>query len=88
MDASVQICDMRKASSSFIGVVYREILQPSFSPDELDPLNFVLDGLAKDGSYELWGLTALDGGQAWLHPGLSLPRIRGAAGRLPRGQGW
>jgi len=63
MDAPVQICDMRKASSSFIGAVYREILQPSFSPDELDPLDFVLDGLAKDGSYELWGLTALDGGR-------------------------
>lgn len=63
MDVSMQFSDMREASSSFVEVVYREILEPSFSPDELDPLDFVLDGLTEGGSYELWGLTALDDGR-------------------------
>ena len=46
---------------SSLELVYHELLEPSFGPDELDPLDVVLDGLAKDGSFELRGLCAMDG---------------------------
>jgi|SRR5271166_2540508 len=62
MSTSIQFRDLRAdADVSFIEVIYREILQPSFSPDELDPLDLILDGLTRGGSYELWGLSAMDG---------------------------
>lgn len=61
MDNPIQLRDMRAADTRFIEIVYREILEPSFSPDELDPLDLILDGLTDGGSYELWGLSALDG---------------------------
>jgi hypothetical protein len=51
---------MRGADPAFIETVYREILEPSFAPDELDPLDLILDGLTEGGSYELWGLCALE----------------------------
>ncbi len=62
MSTSIQFRDLRAdADASFIEDIYREILQPSFSPDELDPLEVILDGLTEGGSYELWGLSAMDG---------------------------
>ncbi len=62
MSTSIQFRDLRAdADVSFIEVIYREILQPSFSPDELDPLDLILDGLTRGGSYELWGLSSMDG---------------------------
>jgi hypothetical protein len=45
MSASIQFRDMRAADAGFIELVYRELLEPSFSPDELDPLDVILDGL-------------------------------------------
>jgi hypothetical protein len=62
MTNSLKICDMRsEVSTSVIAEIYREILQPSFGPDELDTLDTVQDGLTDGGSYEAWGLCALDG---------------------------
>ena len=61
MSNSIRFYDMRDADSGFVEIVYREILEPSFSPDELDPLDLILDGLTEGGSYELWGLSALIG---------------------------
>ena len=60
MSNSIRFYDMRDADSGFVEIVYREILEPSFSPDELDPLDLILDGLTEGGSCELWGLSALD----------------------------
>ena len=54
--------DMRtEVSRSDIEQIYRELLEPSFGPDELDTIDSVLDGLTKGGSYEAWGLCVLDG---------------------------
>jgi GNAT superfamily N-acetyltransferase len=62
MNARIRCRDLRAdADTSLIEATYHEVLEPSFSPDELDPLDTVLDGLAEDGSYECWGLCALDG---------------------------
>jgi hypothetical protein len=61
MTTEIQILDMgSEVSTSLIEDIYRDILQPAFGPDELDTLSTVLDGLAK-GSYEAWGLCAMDG---------------------------
>jgi len=48
-----------EVSDSLTRVVYHDILEPSFEPDELDTLDTVLDGLAND---EIWGVCALDHG--------------------------
>lgn len=62
MTAQIQFRDMRtEVDTKFNEAVYRDIIAPSFGPDELDPLDTVLDGLAENGSYEAWGLCALDG---------------------------
>ena len=61
VSSGVQIRDMgTEVSTSLNKLIYRELLKPTFGPDELDTLATVLDGLAK-GSYEAWGLCALDG---------------------------
>lgn len=61
MNSQIRFRDMRAdADTSLIEVIYRNILEPSFGPDELDTLDSVLDGLTEDGSYEAWGLCALD----------------------------
>jgi GNAT superfamily N-acetyltransferase len=58
----LRVRDMRtEVDQSVIEQIYRELLEPSFGPDELDTLDSVLDGLSKGGSYEAWGLCALDG---------------------------
>lgn len=63
MKTPIRFRDLRAdGDASLIEVIYHEILEPSFGPDELDTLDTVLDGLAADGSYEAWGLCALDGG--------------------------
>ena len=61
MAEPIQFRDLHTANARFIELVYHELLEPSFGPDELDPLEVVLDGLAKDGSFELWGRCAMDG---------------------------
>jgi GNAT superfamily N-acetyltransferase len=62
MSAPVQFRDLRtEADRSLIEAIYHDILEPSFSSDELDPLDLVLDGLSEGGSYECWGLCLLDG---------------------------
>ena len=62
MSTSIQIRDLRtEADPRLIEAIYHEILEPSFGPDELDALDYVLDGLTEGGSYECWGLAALDG---------------------------
>ena len=61
MTTEMQILDMgSEVSMGLIENIYRDILQPAFGPDELDTLDTVLDGLVK-GSYEAWGLCAMDG---------------------------
>jgi GNAT superfamily N-acetyltransferase len=61
MNAQPEIRDLRaEADGGLIERVYHEILEPSFGPDELDTLEFALDGLMPGGSYECWGLCALD----------------------------
>jgi hypothetical protein len=53
--------DMRNdVSRSAIKKIYHELLEPSFGPNELDTLDTLLDGLAEDGSYGVWGLCVLD----------------------------
>jgi GNAT superfamily N-acetyltransferase len=47
-----------EVSADLIEEIYREILEPSFGPNELDTLDTFLGGLAED---EAWGLCALDG---------------------------
>ncbi|SPM37342.1 hypothetical protein MRAB57_5185 [Mycobacterium rhizamassiliense] len=47
-----------EVSEDLIEEIYREILEPSFGPNELDTLGTFLAGLADD---EAWGLCALDG---------------------------
>jgi GNAT superfamily N-acetyltransferase len=55
----IEVRDMRsEVSTDVIEEIYREILQPSFGPDELDSLDTFLGGLAEN---EAWGLCALDG---------------------------
>jgi GNAT superfamily N-acetyltransferase len=55
----IQVRDMgSEVSATVIEDIYREILDPSFGPDELDSLDTVLRGLAER---EAWGLCALDG---------------------------
>ena len=61
MAEPIQFRDLHAADARFIELVYHELLEPSFGPDELDPLEVVLDGLAKDGGFEIWGLCAMDG---------------------------
>ena len=61
MTEPIQFRDLHAADARFIELVYHELLEPSFGLDELDPLEVVLDGLAKDGGFELWGLCAMDG---------------------------
>lgn len=62
MNGRLEIRDLRTAAdASLIERIYHEILEPSFSSDELDTLECVLDGLTEGGSYECWGLAALDG---------------------------
>lgn len=62
MLTGIKIRDMRtEVNVSLIADIYHEILEPSFGPDELDTLDAVLDGLIEGGSYEAWGLCALDG---------------------------
>jgi len=61
MTTGIQVRDMRtEVSTSLIEDIYREILEPSLGPDELETLDTVLDGLAEGGSCEAWGLCALD----------------------------
>jgi GNAT superfamily N-acetyltransferase len=48
-------------SADLIEDIYREILEPSFGPDELDSLDTVLGGLAESGGYGARGLCAFDG---------------------------
>ncbi|MDT7765230.1 MAG: hypothetical protein QOC63_4650 [Mycobacterium sp.] len=56
------ILDMRtQVSPSVIERIYKVLLESSFGPNELDTFETLLDGLAEDGSYEAWGLCALDG---------------------------
>jgi GNAT superfamily N-acetyltransferase len=56
------ILDMRTdITTDQIKTIYRELLAKSFGPNELDAEKTLLDGLAKDGSYEAWGLCVLDG---------------------------
>ncbi len=47
------------ADEKFLESVYRDILEPSFTADELDPLEVIRDGLADDGDYQIWGLCAV-----------------------------
>ena len=62
MSSAIQIRDMRsEVGPAIIDNIYRDILEPSFGTDELDTLEAVRDGLAVGGSYEAWGLCALDG---------------------------
>jgi GNAT superfamily N-acetyltransferase len=62
MSTPVQVRDLRtEADRALIEAMYRDILEPSFSSDELDSLDLVLDGLSEAGSYECWGLCLLDG---------------------------
>lgn len=62
MSDPIQVRDLRaEADTSLITRVYRDILQPSFDDSELEALEVVLDGLTTGGSYECWGLCALDG---------------------------
>ena len=61
MNSLIRFRDLRaNADTSLIKATYKEILEPSFSPDELDTLDCVLAGLTEGGSYECWGLCALD----------------------------
>lgn len=61
MNSQIRLRDLRAdVDTSVIEAIYHEILEPSFSPDELDTLDCVLDGLAEGGSNECWGLCALD----------------------------
>jgi GNAT superfamily N-acetyltransferase len=65
MDAPIRFRDLRAdADADLIEAIYHEILEPSFDPDELETLDSVLDGLMPGGSYEVWGLCALDGEKA------------------------
>ena len=60
--SGVQILDMRsQVSASLIEDIYRHLLKPSFESNELDSFDTILDGLSEGGSYEAWGLCALDG---------------------------
>jgi GNAT superfamily N-acetyltransferase len=62
MNIPIQVRDLRaEADPRLIEAIYHEILEPSFGSDELDTLACVLDGLTEGGSYECWGLAALDG---------------------------
>jgi GNAT superfamily N-acetyltransferase len=62
MSTQLRIRDLRtEADRRLIEAVYRDILEPSFDDDELDSLEVVVDGLTAAGSYECWGLVALDG---------------------------
>lgn len=62
MTTGILVSDLRsEVSPSLVDKIYREILKPSFGPNQLDTLDTVLDGLAEGGSYEVWGLCALDG---------------------------
>jgi GNAT superfamily N-acetyltransferase len=62
MSSDIHIRDMRtEVDPAIIDDIYRDILLPSFGADELDALEAVSDGLAEGGSYEAWGLCALDG---------------------------
>jgi GNAT superfamily N-acetyltransferase len=61
-DVELPILDMRTdISTDQIETIYRELLAKSFGANELDTLDTLKDGLAKDGSYEAWGLCVLDG---------------------------
>ncbi|MGD0702857.1 MAG: GNAT family N-acetyltransferase [Trebonia sp.] len=65
MHAPIRFRDLRaEADAGLIEAVYHEILEPSFEPDELETLDSVLDGLMPGGSYEAWGLCAVDGEKA------------------------
>ncbi len=62
MASLIQIDDMRSnVSASRYDEIYREILHPSFRPDELDPPSAVFDILSAGGRYQPSGLCALDG---------------------------
>lgn len=62
MATGIQVRDMRsEVSASLIDDIYREVLEPSFGPDQLNTLDTVRDELTEGGSYEAWGLCALDG---------------------------
>jgi GNAT superfamily N-acetyltransferase len=59
MNVGVRLREMpSEVSASLTAVVYKEILEPSFGPDELDPLGTLLEGLSEG---DAWGLCALDG---------------------------
>ncbi len=59
MDIPIQVRDLgAEADPRLIETFYHEILEPSFSLDELDPLDVFLQGLT---SGDIWGLGALDG---------------------------
>jgi GNAT superfamily N-acetyltransferase len=59
MTTGIQVRDMKDGVSvGVIAAIYREILEPSFGPDELDTLGTLLEGLAEGGT---WGLCAMDG---------------------------
>jgi GNAT superfamily N-acetyltransferase len=61
----IQIRDLRtEANTRLIEAIYRDLLQPSFGPDELDSFDRFIDGLTEGGSYEAWGLCAMDGDEA------------------------
>lgn len=59
MATGIQVRNMAtEVSAGVVEGVYREILEPSFGPDELDTLATVREGLQEG---EAWGLCALDG---------------------------
>ncbi len=61
MATDLEIRDLRTSGNqTLIERIYKEILEPAFDPAELDPLEVMLDGLSEQGSYEAWGLCALD----------------------------
>ncbi len=62
MASPIQVDDMRSTvSAARYDEIYREILHPSFRPDELDPPSAVFDALAPDGRFQPSGLCAFDG---------------------------
>jgi GNAT superfamily N-acetyltransferase len=62
MSTPIRFLDLRAdTGAGLVEAVYHEILEPSFNSDELDTLDCLLDGLTTGGSYECWGLCALDG---------------------------
>ncbi|BBZ72018.1 GNAT family N-acetyltransferase [Mycobacterium paraseoulense] len=61
MTNGIAVRDIRtEAGAGVIEEIYREILHPSFGPDELDSLDTIVGALADSGSDAPWGLCAFD----------------------------